>query len=108
MVYQYSGLGFCHLFLGHADQAVEFFRKARAANPRIYYIHLALAAALGLRGDIDDAKASLSDFFNLKPDIRSLAKLRADRLFGSDNSKYLALSEKTVFVGLRRAGMPED
>jgi tetratricopeptide (TPR) repeat protein len=73
----YSGLGFCHLFLGHANEAVDFFRKARATNPRIYYIYIGLAAALGLQGDSDEAKAALAEFLKLKPELNSFARLRA-------------------------------
>jgi TolB-like protein/class 3 adenylate cyclase/lipopolysaccharide biosynthesis regulator YciM len=31
--YYYSGLGVCHLLLGHVDEAIDFLRKARAAGP---------------------------------------------------------------------------
>jgi adenylate cyclase len=102
----YSGLGFCHLLLGHANEAVDFFRKARATNPRIYYIYLGLAAALGLRGDIDEAKSALAEFLKLKPDLDSFARLRA---FSPPRTPQLeALAEKTWDVGLRRAGLPEE
>ena len=46
----YAGLGSCQLLLDHVDEAVDALQRARAANPRIYYIHSFLAAALGLRG----------------------------------------------------------
>ena len=104
--YYYSGLGFCHLFLGHANEAIDFFRKARATNPRIYYIYLGLAAALGLHGDIDEAKAAIAEFLKLKPDLNSFARLRA---FSPPRTPQLeALAEKTLDVGLRRAGLPEE
>jgi adenylate cyclase len=48
----YNGLGQCHLFLGHLDEAVDLLKRARAGNPRVYQFPLWLAAALGLRGDI--------------------------------------------------------
>jgi tetratricopeptide (TPR) repeat protein len=47
-------LGQCHLLLGHVDEAIDLFRKACAASPRAYYLHLNLAGALGLRGDLDE------------------------------------------------------
>src|SRR5205085_7420297 len=58
----YNGMGLCHLALGHADQAINFMRKARAGNPHVYQFPLFLAAALGLRGDIDEARVALADF----------------------------------------------
>ena len=107
IVYQYSGLGLCHLYLGHTDQAIDFLRKARATNPRIWYIHLWLAAAFGLKGDIDEAKASLAEFYKLKPDIHSLSQLRA--LVGAGvNPKIVALREKTIAAGQRQAGMQDE
>jgi tetratricopeptide (TPR) repeat protein len=30
----YWALGMCHILLEHNDQAIDFFRRARAANPR--------------------------------------------------------------------------
>ena len=46
----YANLGRCQLFLGRIDEAVESFRRARTLAPGIWYVHLELAAALGLRG----------------------------------------------------------
>ena len=101
----YGGLGTCHLFLGHVDQAIDLLRKARVANPRLWYVHLNLAAALGLRGDLDEARTALAKAIELKPEMNSLAWLRAYP--GAGDQQYGALYEKTVAVGLRRAGLPE-
>src|SRR5262249_4250189 len=57
----YWGLGSCHLHLGHVVEALDFLKKGRAENPRLYYIHLWLAGALGLKGDLDEATASLAE-----------------------------------------------
>jgi len=54
-------LGECHLLLDHVDQAMDLIRKARAANPQLWFIHLYLAGALGLRGDLDEARVALSE-----------------------------------------------
>jgi len=102
----YAGLGTCHLFLGHVDQAIDLLRKAGTANPRLWYIHLNLAGAFGLRGELDEARASLAKAIELKPEMNSLAWLRAYP--GAGDRQYWALFEKTVAVGLRRAGMPEE
>jgi len=104
----YAGLGNCQLLLGHVDEAVDALQRARAANPRIYYIHLLLAAALGLRGDTDGAKAALAEFLKLKPELNSLAKIRAAFPEYNGNPRAVALGEKTTGLGLRRAGLPEE
>jgi adenylate cyclase len=103
----YYALGASHLLLGHTDEAIELLRKARAGNPRLHQIHLFLAGALGLRGDIDEAKAALSEALKLRPKVRSLARYRATVASASD-PQYWALREKTVNIGLRRAGFPDE
>jgi adenylate cyclase len=103
----YGGLGICELFLGHIDEAIDLLRKARAANPRIYSAHLFLAGALGLKGDLDDARLALSEAIKLKPDVTSLARWHAYRPWET-NPQYWALREKTLNVGLRRAGFPDE
>ena len=103
----YWTLAHSQVLLDHVDEAIDVFRKAIAANPRLWSIHLYLAAALGLRGDLDEARAELSQSLRLKPDINSLAAQRAVFPFvtGPD---YLALADKTINLGLRRAGFPDE
>jgi adenylate cyclase len=99
-------LGACHFLLGDVDKAIDLFRRARAANPRFNWVHLWLAGALGYRGDLDEARTVLADGIKLKPEVNSWARYRAQ--FPRDNPQYLALREKTMAVGLRKAGMPEE
>jgi tetratricopeptide (TPR) repeat protein len=103
----YTALGICHLLVGHTDLAIDLFNKARAANPRHHLSHLYLAAGLGLKGDLEAAKAALDEGIKLKPQVNSLAAWRAHRPWET-NPQFLALREKTLDVGLRRAGMPEE
>jgi tetratricopeptide (TPR) repeat protein len=103
----YSRLGECHLLLDQVDQAIDFMRKARAANPPLWFIHLYLAGALGLRGDLDEARAALSESLRLKPNISSLARFSA-AVPANTNPDYQKLAEKTLYVGLRRAGFPDE
>jgi TolB-like protein len=102
----YFVLGWCHLLLGHVDRGIEFLRKAWAENRQIWFVPFTLAAGLGLRGDIDEAKAALAESHRLKPEMNSVARCRA--VPGKENPRYLALTEKTIYAGLRRAGMPEE
>jgi TolB-like protein/class 3 adenylate cyclase/tetratricopeptide (TPR) repeat protein len=99
-------LGQCYLLLGNLGEAINFLRKACAAWPREYFLYLNLAGALGLKGDLDDARAALSEAIRLRPDINSLARYRAATPWIA-NPLHWALREKTLNVGLRRAGLPE-
>lgn len=100
-------LGSCHLLLGRVDQAIDLLRTARTQNPRFWYIHAALAGALGLKGDLDEAKVALVDAIKLRPEINSLAQWRIHAPWNT-NPQYWGLREKTLNVGLRRAGLPEE
>jgi adenylate cyclase len=103
----YWSLGLAHLLLGHVGEAVDWLGKAHAANPSVYYIDLDLAAALALKGDLDPARNVLAASLKLKPDINSMSRQRA-RWAYTNNPAYRALAAKTVDVGLREAGMPEE
>jgi adenylate cyclase len=103
----YGQLGMCHLFLGHLDEAIDLFRRARSANPRLSHVYLDLAGALGLRGDVEEARAALADAIKLKPEFNSLARWRTYRPWET-NPQHWALREKTLNIGLRRAGFPDE
>jgi adenylate cyclase len=99
-------LGTCLMLLGHVDRAADLLRKARAENPRVYYFQIYLAGALGLRGDIDEARAALAEVVRLKPEANSLAGWSTLQPWTS-NPAFAALRANTLDVGLRRAGMPD-
>jgi TolB-like protein/class 3 adenylate cyclase/tetratricopeptide (TPR) repeat protein len=100
-------LGACQLLLGHVDQATDLLRRARAANPQYWYIHFWLAGALGFSGDVDEARVALAKAIELKPEVRSLAQYRTQHHWEIDPA-YLALRAKTLDVGLRRLGFPDE
>jgi TolB-like protein/Tfp pilus assembly protein PilF len=102
----YLILGWCQLLLDEAEPAMELLIKSRAASPRPWVTHFGLAAALGLVGDLEGAKAVLADSLKLNPEVNSLAQFRAYRPWG--NSQYWTLFEKTAAAGLRTAGLPEE
>ncbi len=99
-------LGACQLLLGHADPAAELLLRARAENNRVYFFHLYLAGALGLRGDIAGARAALADAMRLKPEVNSLAQWNSVQPW-IGNSALAALRDQTLDRGLRDAGMPD-
>jgi adenylate cyclase len=105
----YNALAACYLYLGRIDEAVDFNRKARALAPGIWYVHIGLAAALGLKGDIDEAKREIAEVVKPKPDANSIARLRAiSATQGFGSPQLQTLREKTTYAGLRRAAFPEE
>ena len=103
--FNYTYLGLCHLLLGRIENAIDHLRIARTSNPRVYVVHLYLAAALGLNGDFDGARAAIAEGIRLKPEVDSLAAWDTYRPWET-NPQYLALGAKTLDVGLHRAGFP--
>ncbi len=99
-------LGSCQLLLGHIDKAADLLRTARAENPRVYFFHIYLAAAFGLHGDIDEARAALAEAVRLNPAASSLAQLLTTQPW-LGNPAFAALRNSTFDLGLRRAGMPD-
>jgi Flp pilus assembly protein TadD len=101
------GLGRCHLFLGHLDEAITLFERVRTERPAHWDIHMWLAGALALNGDLDGARIALAEARRLKPEINSLDRWREYHPWIT-SPQYRALREKTLYVGLRRAGLPEN
>jgi adenylate cyclase len=98
--------GWSHLLAGHVDESIEWLIRARGQNPHIWYVHYALAGALGLKGDIEGAKGPLADLQKTKPEINSIANSYVYAPFLA-YPLYRALIDKTINEGLRRAGFPE-
>jgi|SRR5215471_13700566 len=61
----YWALGSSNLIAGEIDEAALLLSKARAANPRLYFVHLWLAAPLALKGDLDGARTALAESIKL-------------------------------------------
>jgi adenylate cyclase len=105
----YANLGRCQLFLDRIDESVESFRRARMLAPGIWYVHLELAAALGLRGDIEEAKSEIAEALKIKHEANSIARWRAIAVTqGFGHPQFQALREKTSYAGLRGAGFPDE
>ena len=102
----YSILSLAHLLLGHVERAIELSRTARARNPRLYFPHMLLAAALALKGELAEAKSALAGGIRVRPEFNSLARLRTYTTWG--NAQFRALRESTLDLGLRRAGLPDE
>ncbi|HZU89510.1 MAG TPA: tetratricopeptide repeat protein [Stellaceae bacterium] len=102
----YWALGTAHLLLGRADRAIDWLERARAANPRLWFPHLYLAAAFALRGDVQPARAELVQSLGLNPAVNSLARMYFYNPW-TMTPQYRALQRATLDVGLRRAGLPD-
>ena len=84
------------LGLSHFDAAIEAAGKSIDAGFRVFYPYLNLAAAHALKGDMDQAKASLAEARRLNPKL---------------SVKWLTTRKpilQPAFDALRRAGLPEE
>ena len=99
-----SSLGRTYLLLGRWEEAIEANLKARAKIPSYLLVHTALAAAYAQIGDLKSAAASLKDARAIEPKL-SFSWLK-DHHYSTDPA-YLRLAEKTLYDGLRKAGLPE-
>jgi Flp pilus assembly protein TadD len=90
------------------NEAIGWFEKTRSAEPQLSSAHAWLAAAYSLDGEFDRAAAELTQARGLSRDGRysNIARLKAVGAFGVP--KVCAMLETTYFVGLRKAGMPEE
>jgi adenylate cyclase len=70
-------LGIADALLGRSDEAIVSLRKANAASPRLWYVHMHLAAAYGMQQRIDEAKRELAESLRLRPEFASLAAIKA-------------------------------
>ena len=100
-------IGRAHLLAERLDEAIRWLEKGRSSSPRLWYIHLTLAAAYGLAHRLDDAKQELAEHLRLRPEFSSLAAIRA-AMPQSNYPAFVEQSERTIYVGLRRAGMPNS
>ena len=121
--YWFFRIGKVHLLQSRTDEAILWLEKARRAAPALPFIHFSLAAAYGLKGETERAAAELAEanrrgwagrvrlpgrgHVPTQPlPLSSIADLRANGIWGPQ--KVRLLSEATFFVGLRKAGLPEE
>ena len=104
----YTRIGAVHLLQSRIDQAIVWLEKARNANPIHSAPHAYLASAYAIKGYNERAFAELAEARRLSGDDRysSLTRLREVGYWGLPRVR--ALYEATFFVGLRKAGVPEE
>ena len=91
--------------LGSYEQAIAWFRRAIEANRNYPAANFHLAAALAQLGRLDEAHSAVRAGLTLNP-IFALSRVRTAWTARSDDPTYLA-QLKSVFEGLRKAGLPE-
>ena len=89
--------------MGADAEAAGWFRRSIEANRNSPLTHFALAAALGLQGSLDEARAAATAGLALNPGF-TIGRLRASK--PSDNPTFLAGRER-LYSGMRLAGVPE-
>jgi hypothetical protein len=89
------------------EEAIPWLERAGSAAPELPFVHALLAAAHGLKGDIERAAAELTKVRRLAAANRwsSIAHLKAVGYWGTP--KVRALFEATYMAGLRKAGMAD-
>jgi Flp pilus assembly protein TadD len=104
----YFGIGRVHLLQSRINEAMLWLEKARSLNPHDPQVHAWLVAACAVSGEIERARAELTEARGLSYDGRysSIARLNDAGYFGVP--KIRKRIEDTYLAGLRRAGMPED
>jgi TolB-like protein len=104
----FGRIGLVHLLQSRIAEAILWLEKARNADPALAYVRARLASAYALNGEIERAAAELAEARGLSREERysSIARLKVTENLGVP--KIRALFEATFFVGLRKAGMPEE
>jgi TolB-like protein/class 3 adenylate cyclase len=110
IAWRYELLGWCQLVSNHVDQAIDLFIKGRIATPRVWNFPFGLAGALGLKGDVNGAKAALAESLKIKPELNSLAQwyVYVPWVSKTQSPRFWALQDKTFGEGMRRIGFPEN
>jgi TolB-like protein/DNA-binding SARP family transcriptional activator/Tfp pilus assembly protein PilF len=103
----FFALGTAEALLSRPDEAIASLQRASAANPRLWYVHMHLAAAYGMQQRFDEAKRELAESLRLRPEFASLAAIKA-AMPQYDYFSHVAQAQQTVLAGMRRAGLPDQ
>ena len=97
-----------HLMQSRIDEAIPWLEKSRSARPEDPSADWFLAAAYGLRGDEQLARARLAEAIRVTASDKysTIARVRAN---GEINTPAVRDRFASVFLtGLRKAGLPEE
>jgi tetratricopeptide (TPR) repeat protein len=104
---RYLVIGQVHLLQSRTEEAIVWLEKARSANSTSPYPHAWLASAYGLKNNLERARAELIEARKLLGG-NSFSSLTAMRSRPRAVPALRELYEATFFVGLRKAGVPEE
>lgn len=98
-----SMMGGAKLHISADAEAVDWFRRSIEANRNYPVAHFMLAAALALRGSLDQARVAAKAGLALDPSF-TIRRFRDG--VQSDNPTFLAKRER-LYEGMRRAGVQD-
>jgi TolB-like protein len=104
----YGRIGLVHLLQSRISEAILWLERARNAAPALPYVRSWLSSAYAINGNAERGIVELAEARRLVGDDRysTIARLRAVESWGVP--KVCALVEASYFVGLRKAGLPEE
>jgi tetratricopeptide (TPR) repeat protein len=91
------------IYLAEDAKAVDWLRRSIETNRNLPRAHFALAAALGLLGNADEARRAVQEGLSVNPSF-TIWRLQVNKF--SNNPAYLAGLDRFI-AGLRLAGVPE-
>jgi TolB-like protein/DNA-binding winged helix-turn-helix (wHTH) protein/Tfp pilus assembly protein PilF len=95
--------GVADLHMGRDAAAVEWLTRSVEGNPKSSFGRLFLASAYGASRRLDEARAQMAKFQELRPGF-TLSRFRA---IEPSDAPAFKLQRERVYEGLRRAGMPD-
>lgn len=95
--------GVAHLHLAQDAAAVQALAQAAKAMPQSALARLYLAGALGAAGRVDEARAEMAQFEQLRPGF-TLSRFRAAE---QSSAPAFLKQRQRLYEGLRRAGMQD-
>jgi len=96
-------LGVANIHLGADAEAISWLRRSIETNRNLPPAHFALAAASGLLGARDEARAAAQAGLAMNPGF-TIRRMCASK--SSDNPTYL-IGQERICEGMRLAGVPE-
>ena len=100
-------IGKVHLLQSRTEEAIVSLERARIGNPGSPWPHVWLASAYALNGDLDRGGTELAEARRLLGG-RGFSSIAAMRAWNWGAPAIRELHEATFFVGLRKAGVPEE
>ena len=97
--------GLANFYLGNNDLAIDWFLKARSANPNQPRGYSGLAVAYAAKGNEEKARESVGELLRIAPKF-SLSK-SAERPFPSSPDLYKRQYEQIYLPAARKSGLPD-